>query len=418
MLSWIEAREKVLRGVEPLPDDAVPVAEALGRALAAPARARWAMPPFDNSAMDGFAVRAADVSGATPGAPVTLRVIGERMAGAWDATRLGPGEAVRIMTGAPLPEGADAVVPVEDTDFWDSETLRARRPRDAAEAARVAIRGAASPGVHVRRAGEAAAAGSVVLDPGHRIGGAETGLLLSTGVDTVRVHRVPRVAVLSTGDELVPPGETPGPGRIPDSNRPSLLAVLRRLGFGTVDLGLARDRVGDLESRIRNGLPGADFLLTSGGVSVGDLDLTRTVLERLGEVESYRVAVKPGKPQLFGRVQGVPVFGLPGNPVSSLVVFDQFVLPALKKMAGRRDLYPEAFTARLAEPVRRRPGRVEFLRVRLRVEDGEWVASRTGAQGSGVLASMVHADGYAILSGEAASLDAGTPVRCQRKGFE
>lgn len=417
MLSWIEAREKVLAGVEPLPAESLPAAEALGRALAAPAMARWSMPPFDNSAMDGFAVRAGDVTGATASAPITLEVIGERMAGTSAALTVGPSQAVRIMTGAPLPEGADAVVPVEDTPFWDPERLRARRPRDAEEAGRVAIRREVSPGANVRRAGEAVASGSVILEAGHRIGGAEIGLLLAAGVEAVSVHRIPRVAVLSTGDELVPPGETPGPGRIPDSNRPALLGVLRRLGFGTVDLGLAPDRAPELESRIRTGLPGADFLITSGGVSVGDLDLTRTVLEAMGQVESYRVAVKPGKPQLFGRVLEVPVFGLPGNPVSSLVVFDQFVLPALKKMAGRRDLYPEVFPARLGGPVRRKAGRVEFLRVRLRVEDGEWVALPTGPQGSGILTSMAHADGYAVLPQEAASLEAGDRVPCQFRGF-
>jgi molybdopterin molybdotransferase len=224
--------------------------------------------------------------------------------------------------------------------------------------------------------------------------------------------------VLSTGNELVPPEKEAVPGQIPDSNRPALLGVLRELGFPTLDLGLAGDDAAELTDRILAGVgSGINFLLTSGGVSVGDHDLTRTVLGSIGNVESYQVAVKPGKPQLFGEVQGVPVFGLPGNPVSSLVVFDQFVLPALKKRGGRRDLIPPQFRAILGARVVRRPGRVEFLRVALETREGVWVATSTGPQGSGVLPSMTRARGYAILSEDVETLEAGAEVLCQFRGW-
>jgi molybdopterin molybdotransferase len=237
-------------------------------------------------------------------------------------------------------------------------------------------------------------------------------------VTEVSVHPLPRVAVLSTGDELVPPGSPLGPGQIPDSNRPSLLATLGHYGFPTLDLGLAADDPTILESRIRKGADEAEFLITSGGVSVGDADLTREVLARVGEVESYRVAVKPGKPQLFGHVGSTPVFGLPGNPVSSLVVFDVFVLPALLKMAGRRTLFQPLFNASLAAAVKRKPGRVEFMRVRVEPVDGEWVARSTGPQGSGVLSSMRSANAYAILPSHADHLEAGASVMCMFRGMD
>ncbi len=412
-LDWKEARARVVDGVSPLPPVAVPTANSRGLALAAAIRAPESMPPFDNSGMDGFAVRGEDVAEASESAPRRLEVLGSLPAGSAERFRVGPGQAVRIMTGAPLPEGADAVVPVEATNFWDEAAERGRLPSGPDEAKAVLVRAPVRPGGNVRRAGESVRAGEAFLEPGQRLGGPEIALLLSVGVREVRVHPRPVVGVLSTGDELVPPEADPAPGQIRDSNRVGILGALADHGFPTVDLGLVGDDEEELTRAILGGAERVDFLLTTGGVSVGDYDLTRRVLDRVGDVEAYRVAVKPGKPQLFGRVGPTPVFGLPGNPVSSLVVLDQFVLPGLRKLAGRADLYRPFFTARLSEAIKRRPGRTEFLRVRLETENGDWFAGSTGPQGSGILTSMTRANGYALLPPEAEALPAGTRVLCQ-----
>jgi molybdopterin molybdotransferase len=413
VLTWEAARDKVLAGVTPLPPVTAAVAEALGRALAEDVAAPEDMPPFDNSAMDGFAVRSEDVAGASPETPAALTVVADQPAGTSGAA-MRAGEAVRIMTGAPIPEGADAVVMIEATNFWDPETKRGRRPSSAEAGTHLRVMRDAPRGTNIRARGESVRAGTVMLERGHVVRGPEIGLLLSVGLQEVRVHPLPVVGVLSTGDELVPASRIPGPGQIRDSNRPALLAALTARGFPVLDLGLAGDDREALASRIAKGASEADFLITSGGVSVGDRDLTRDVLAEAGSVESYRVAVKPGKPQLFGHLGKTPVFGLPGNPVSSLVVFDQFVLPALKKMAGRSDVLWPVFTARMADAVRRRSGRLEFLRVRLEPEDGAWTVHVTGPQGSGVLSSMTRANGYAILPSETERLEPGDPVRVQR----
>jgi len=360
--------------------------------------------------MDGFAVRAADTAGATRERPVRLRLTGRLAAGSVPGAEVGRGETLAIMTGAPLPPGADAVVPVEATQAWDAASGRMQAGFTASE---VEVYAPASPGEHIRRRGGSVAVGDRILEAGQVIRAPEVGILSSLGHLLVNVHPLPRVGVVSTGNELVAPSETPGPGQIRDSNRPALLAAIRGYGFPAVDAGHAPDREEDLERTLLAGVSSCDFLLTIGGVSVGEHDLTWRVLTRLGEVEAYKVAVKPGKPQAFGRVRGTPVFGLPGNPVSSLVVFDTFVLPSLKKLAGRRDLLWPTFPARLAEPLTRRPGRAEFVRVRLTVEDGQWTARPTGHQGSGRMVSMVSANGYAILPAETEALAAGDRVSCQ-----
>lgn len=412
MLTWEAAREKVLNGVGVLTPCELPVQKAIGLVLAKDLRAPEAMPPFDNAAMDGFAVRTEDVCQADPTSPVTLRVVGQQPAGRDRTLTVGRGEAVRIMTGAPVPSGADAVVMVETTNFWDEKSRRARIPANSKEGETVQVYKEVTPATNIRRAGESVLKDSVMLTAGHVLHGAEIGLCLSVGIWNVTVHPRPRVGVLSTGDELVEPGKPRGPGEIWDSNRPALLATLEELGFPNLDLGQSGDDPKELEQKIRRGVRQADFLLTSGGVSVGDYDLTREIFERMGTVEWYQVAVKPGKPQLFGTVEDTPVFGLPGNPVSSLVVFDQFVLPGLKKMAGRRDFLPEPFPARLADRIHRKTGRVEFLRVRLSGNEGNWVAQSTGAQGSGILSSLTQADGYAILPADQEVLEAGSWVSC------
>ncbi len=411
LLDWRIARSRVLDGVRPLAAVTRDVLESRGYTLAEDVPARESMPPFDNSAMDGFAVRAADVAGTTPSSPVELRVTATIAAGARETPSVGPAEAARIMTGAPFPPGADAVVPVELTDLWDPERRASRA--DSIDPARVRVLRPVAPGENLRRVGESLTAGAQALARGDRLGPAQIALLLSAGVFAVRVHPLPRVGVLSTGDELVTTMAPLGPGQIRDSNRPGLLAAIADQGFVGVDLGAVRDDDEEISARLLDGVTRVDFLLTSGGVSVGDFDVTRRVLARLGEVDAYGVAVKPGKPQLFGTLRGVPVFGLPGNAVSSLVVFDQFVLPALKRMAGRRDLFRPIFPARLAEPLRGAPGRVEFVRVHLESREGGWIASPTGPQGSGILSSMARANGYAILPADAGTIAAGSSVSCQ-----
>jgi molybdopterin molybdotransferase len=413
LLHWEAARTRVLDGVRALAPVTRAVLDSRGYALAEDVTARESMPSFDNSAMDGFGVRAADVAAASQASPAILRIVGTVAAGASELPRVGPAEAARIMTGAAIPPGVDAVVPVELTDTWDSERRMSRTPESMADPARVRVFTPVWPGDHVRRAGESVAAGALVLSRGERLGPAQIAMLLSAGVFETAVHPLPRVGVISTGDELVTDAAPLRAGQIRDSNRPGLLAAIADEGFVGVDLGAAHDDADEIEQRVLDGIGRVDFLLTSGGVSVGDFDITRRVLGRIGEVEAYGVAVKPGRPQLFGTVNGVPVFGLPGNAVSSLVVFDQFVLPALKKMAGRRDLFRPIFPARLDEPIGPTPDRVQFVRIRLECRDGEWIAFNTGPQGSGILSSMARANGYAILPAGGEPFAAGTPVPCQ-----
>ncbi len=413
LLHWEAARTRVLDGVRALAPVTRAVADSRGYALAEAVMARESMPPFDNSAMDGFAVRAADVAGASQASPAVLRIVGTIAAGARDLPRVGPTEAARIMTGAPIPPGVDSIVPVELTDTWDGERRMSRAAESMADPARVRVFAPVRPGDHVRRAGESVTAGALVLSRGERLGPAQIAMLLSVGVFETAVHTLPRVGVISTGDELVTDAAPLRAGQIRDSNRPGLLAAIADQGFVGVDLGAARDDADEIERRVLDGLARVDFLLTSGGVSVGDYDLTRRVLARIGDVEAYGVAVKPGRPQLFGAVRGVPVFGLPGNAVSSLVVFDQFVLPALKKMAGRLDVFRPVFPARLAEPLGRTPDRVEFVRVRLECRDGEWIAFNTGPQGSGILSTMARANGYVILPAGVEEFATGSSVPCQ-----
>ena len=409
---WEEARAWVVDGVSVLPPTRVSVAEAWGHALAEDLHAPESMPPFDNTAMDGFALRSADAAKASPENPVRLRVVGDLPAGSPERPRVEPGTAVRVMTGAAIPEGADAVLPVEDTDAWDPVKGKAETGSRPAPSEVQALR-PVRPGANVRRTGESVRRGEPLLPAGKVLRGPEIALLNAVGIGEVNVHSLPRVGVLTTGDELVPAGQEPERGQIRDSNRPGLLAAIRDQGFVPVDLGLSPDDEDELVRRIPDGARKVDFLLTSGGVSVGEFDLTRRVLDRVGDVRAYMVAVKPGRHQVFGHVGTTPVFGVPGNPVSSLLVFEQFVLPALKKMAGRRRLFRPLFPAVLAETVPHGPGRTEFVRVRLEAGPEGWVARPTGPQGSGILTSLTRADGYALIDGNTGDVPAGARVLCQ-----
>jgi len=381
VISLEEARHYVLAGCRPLGEVEVPLADALGCVAAEEVVAREPLPPFENTAMDGYAVRAAD----TAGAPLELAVVGFIAAGSSGDVPVGPGEAARIMTGAPMPPGADAVVMVERTvDLGD----------------RVRIEVAVDVGTAVRPAGDDLGVGDPVVRVGDALTPAHLGLLATVGRSSVRVVRRPRVGVLSTGDELVD-GDAPlARGQIRDSNRPTLLALVRQAGFEAVDLGTARDDEVTITTAIAEAVSSCDALVTSGGVSMGDLDYVKVVLDRIGDMRWMQVAIKPAKPLAFGTVGGVPVFGLPGNPVSSAVSFELFARPGLRKLAGRRDgdLVRPAVRAVAGEALGRRPdGRVEFRRVVAAVEEGRYVVRSAGGQGSHQLAALAAANALAVL---------------------
>jgi molybdopterin molybdotransferase len=388
--------QRIVRGAaSPLGVQQAGLADAWGRVLAERIVAPHAVPPFDNSMVDGFALRAADVAGASPGSPVELEVIGEVAAGDTGDVVISPGTAVRIMTGAPVPPTADGIVMLE----W---TLPS--------GSRVRVERETSPGRFIRRAGEDVRAGDVVLEPGRALGAAEAGMLASLGYTVVRVHRRPRVAILVTGDELLAVGEDLAPGKIRSSNNWTIAGQVREAGGEVEDLGIGRDDPRDLARRI--GRAGdADVLVTSGGVSVGDHDEVQDVLVAAGlERLLWRVAASPGKPLLFGRLGAMLVFGLPGNPVSSMVCFENFVRPVLRILQGdARPDRPRA-RARLLEPMRGAESRRHFARVRVACAEGGFVAREVRPLGSGNLRSMVHANGLAIVPEGRAVAEAGESV--------
>ena len=384
-----ETRAAILGAVAPLPAVEIALSDAVGLVLAADIAADEPVPPFANTAMDGYAVRAADTEGASDDAPVRLRVVDELPAGRAPSTPVGAGEAIRIMTGAPMPDGADAVVMVERTQ------------RDGDDA--VLIGAVASTGDHVRPPGGDLEAGEVAFPAGTVLGPAHVGVLASIGAATVRVYRRPRVGVLSTGDELVPvDGGALAPGQIRDSNRPMLVALARDAGTEVVDLGLARDDEDYIVGVLERAFASCDAVLTSGGVSVGDYDFVKAALDRFGVLEWRQVAIKPAKPLAFGVVQGVPVFGLPGNPVSSLVSFELFARPALRRMMGYEAVRRPEVTARAAHPFRRRPdGKIHLDRVHVEWCTGDgwsgYVAASTGDQASNVLSATAAANAFALI---------------------
>ncbi len=399
MVSVEEALATVLAQCTPLDPVILPLEQALGHVLAEDVRAREPLPPFPASVKDGYAVVAADGPGEYP-------VVGQVAAGQVADFRLQPGTVAYITTGAPLPPGADAVVMVEETDPLPSQD----------EIPRVRIRARVRPGDDVRPVGVDVAAGQQVLAAGERLGPAEIGLLATVGAAQVTVHPRPRVAVLSTGDELVSPERALGPGQIRDSNRPMLLAAIAQHGGIPMDLGIARDDQADLERHVQQGLAQADILLSSGGVSMGDLDLIKPLLEHSGTVHFGRVRMKPGKPVTFAtaEVQGRRrlIFGLPGNPVSSLVTFYLFGVPAMRRLAGWPDPHLRRVHARLAQPLRLDPHRPEYHRATLHwdPEGRAFVAVSTGSQASSRLLSMRSANALLELPQQEGELPAGSWV--------
>jgi molybdopterin molybdotransferase len=377
MLTVEEALEAILSRVPLLETERVDVLGALGRALAEPVVARRAIPPWPNSSMDGYAVRAEDTRRGA-----ALAIVGRVEAGEVPARRVGQGEAMRIFTGAPLPEGADTVLPQEDVE---------------ATADSIALRGPTARAAYVRRRGEDVEVGARVLEPGTLLTAAEVGLLATLGYGQIRVFRRPRVAILSTGNELADLGTEPGPGQIPNTNTYTLMAQVLEAGGDPINLGVARDRLEAIEERVRAARD-ADVLVSSAGVSVGELDLVREALTRAGAaLHLWQVSMRPGKPITFGSLGSRPVWGLPGNPVSAMVTFELFVRPALLKMGGRRRLTRPRVRARTLEVVPNPGSRRGYLRVQLEATADGLGARLTGEQGSAILRSMVSADGLAVV---------------------
>lgn len=370
--------------------------DALGLVLIDSVDSADPLPGFANSGMDGYAVRAADVAAATADNPVMVRVVGEAAAGTAVPPKVGEGEAARIMTGGPLPPGADAVVPVELSSGTGVE---------------IGIHVAPSVGQHVRRVGEDVRPGDRLADAGTRLNPAHIGLLIAAGVTSVSAYPSPRVVVLTTGDELVPADQPLGPGQIRDSNGPMLAAAIRDAGGTPYLEGPVPDTRQALAKAIESATGHADVVLLTGGASAGRHDHVEDVVAQLGEVAKFKVAMKPGMPQIIGRVEGVPVFGLPGNPVSSLVSFEIFVRPALRLLQGRSDLLRPVIKARLAEEVTAPLHKRAYIRVTLTRTDGEWVATPSGSQGSHVLSSLSRADGLAEVPEDVTRLGPGDPIK-------
>lgn len=392
MIPVADATARILaRITAPTPAVEIPLSRALGHVLADDVQAPFDVPPADNSAVDGFAVRASDLGA---GGPASLRVVGDLPAGAVHPGALAAGEALRIMTGAPLPAGADTVVPKE----------LARESRD-----QVSLQ-AVSPGANVRAQGEDVRVGSLVLRRGTVLRPPELGLLASLGHAEARVHRRPRVALLSTGDEVVEPGRARRPGQIYDANRFSLAGLVETVGAEPLDLGIVPDLRGELRTRLEDAAAHADAVVSSGGVSVGDYDFVKAVLAEIGGIEFWQVAMQPGRPLAVGAIGGVHFFGLPGNPVASVLCFLLFVRPALWKLGGRRELEPLRFAATATESMTKKPGRREFKRGLLRFTERGWEVATTGPQGSGILSSVVAANCLIVLEEPRGDVSTGETV--------
>jgi molybdopterin molybdotransferase len=388
MLSYEAALEKILTNVEPLPAIELPLEQATGLVLAAPVVARWDMPRADNSAMDGFAMAAASATGVLP-------IVGTAYAGHPCAGEIGPGCAVRITTGAPLPTGCDTVVPLEETVETDAGVMLQTGP---------------ATGDHVRRQGEEYRAGETLLEAGTMLRSGEIGLLASAGAARVMVFPRPRVALLSTGDELVELGDEPGPGQIINTNRHQLAARLHECGMEVIVLGIGRDEPGGIDPLLLAGRQ-ADLLISTGGVSVGERDFVKDSLERQGFRQVFwKVAIKPGKPVLFGTLDGKPFLGLPGNPAAAAATFELFALPALRRLAGHASVVAETRKGELTGPVRGGGNRQMFLWCRLEWADSGYRVHVPRRQGSGQNRSLQGANALLAVSEKVEKLEAGDVV--------
>ena len=409
MLPVEDALARILDLCEPLATETLPIDAAVGQVLAESIVAPFDIPPLDNTAMDGYAVQSASTDGASESAPVRLRVVGELAAGYVYAGAVGAGEAVRIMTGAPMPDGADTIVPFEETD-----EIGLRAPGQAHTTIEdVGILKAAAPGANIRRRGEDVRRGDRVLEAGTVLRGPEVAVLASLGVGEAQVVRRPRVAILSTGDELLSPGQPPAPGKIYDSNSYGLSALVQQYGGVPIRSGIASDTIEALTAKIQEALVEADLLITSAGVSRGDFDVVKEVLVREGAIDFWTVRMKPGKPLAFGQFAAaggrrVPHIGLPGNPVSSLLAFELFGRLAIQKLMGRSPQARPVVRAIAEQDIVNTDARRVYARATMELDsDGQWHARLTGPQGSGVLTSMALANGYAICPEDAERIHAG-----------
>jgi molybdopterin molybdotransferase len=392
MIPVADATARILGDVSgTTPEETIAVARGLRRVLARDVSAPFDVPPADNSAVDGYAVRVSDLR---PGGRARLRVVADLPAGAVYTGSLEPRETLRIMTGAPMPRGADTVVPKELSEVTG----------DYVELGEV------EPGANVRARGEDVRSGSVVLHAGSVLRPQDLGLVASLGYADVRVHRRPRVALLSTGDEVAEPGRPRRAGQIYDANRFSIGAMVESAGAEPIDLGIVPDLRDVLRESLHQAAEAADVVVTSGGVSVGDYDLVKSVLAEIGGIDFWQVAMQPGRPLAVGRIARAQFFGLPGNPVASLLCFHLFVRPALWKLGGRTRLAPEYVTATAVEPMRKRMGRREFKRGVLRFTDSGFEVWTTGPQGSGILSSMVTANCLIILEEDRGDVQPGERV--------
>jgi molybdopterin molybdotransferase len=391
-----QARASVLDSIEPLAPIELHLQEAHGCVLAANVLAELDIPGFSSSGMDGFAVRASDVAGAAAASPVSLSVVGRALVGHQPEVTVGAGEAARIATGAPIPAGADAIVPIEQCLVEDQH---------------VQILRASPEGAFVRPAGQDVKAGQVLVPESRRISGPELGLLASSGHASVLVYPRPRVVVLSTGDELVEPSRPAPFGMVRDANSYTLYGGLREVGAVPYLAGIIRDEVDALRDEVLGLAARADCFISSGGVSVGERDVVKRAFFRRGEIDFYRVAMQPGMPQAFGVVEGTPYFGLPGNPVSVFVSFEVFIRPALLKMMGRKDIFRPEISAILESDISGPKDKTQFARVRVWREKGAWRAASTGPSASNLLATVTKANGLAILPVGTETAPAGARVR-------
>jgi molybdopterin molybdotransferase len=398
MISVEAALEKILSHIQPLGFEKVSLLESQGRVIAEDIYASRDIPPLDNSGMDGYAVRYVDIQQASSSQPVRLEIIEDLPAGSVSKKTLEKGQAIRIMTGAPIPRGADAVVQVEDTTKEDRFAQIFR---------------AVPFGENIRRAGEDVGNGDRVISKGDLIRPAEVGMLASVGRSFVSVFQRPLVAILCTGEELVDVDGRLDEAKIVSSNSYTLAAQVKDSGAIPIQLGIARDRKEDIEEKLRQGIR-ADVLISSAGISVGDYDLVKDVLKDLGmEMVFWKVAMKPGKPLAFGTIAGKPAFGLPGNPVSSMVSFEQFVRPSLLKMMGHHQLFRPTIEAILKEDIQKEPGRRHYIRALVSFEKDRYFVTTTGAQGSGILRSMVRANGLVVIPENQEMVRAGEKVLVQ-----
>jgi len=409
MISVEEALEKILSYFEVLEPEEKPILDSLGQVMAEDVYSSIDIPPRDNSAMDGFAVRAEDTYGAGKSSPKVFPVIAEVAAGSMPDKELEPGTAIRIMTGAPLPEGADAVVQFEDTD----EVTRKASGDDSSQ---IGILRQVGKGLNVRCKGEDIAKGALILRRGTVLRPSEIGVLASLGCLTALVIRRPVVSVLATGDELIDIDQPLPPGKIHNSNTYTIAAEILRYGGIPKILGIGRDSVQSLNKKISEALD-SDMLITSGGVSLGDYDIVKDVLAKRGEIAFWTVCMKPGKPLAFGvirsREKKVPHLGLPGNPVSSMVTFEQFARPAILKMMGKKNWAKPSIQAIMEDGVINTDGRRLFARVIVSKRDGRYYACLTGPQGSGILTSMARANGLAVIPEDSNGVKAGDMVEVQ-----